>query len=84
MRICNLEFTDKLPEKRCGLEEKLPENCLYYPLSDGGLYAARAQIGIEPHPLLYFSEAAVYCDGCWVVGVDVIKNEYLRMSLRFS
>ena len=76
MQICHLEFTSDLPQKRCGLEDFLPENCLYYPFADGGLYAVQSKIGTEPHPLLYFSEAAVFLDGFWVVGIDVLKNEY--------
>ncbi len=76
MRICNLEFTDNIPKKRCGLEDFLPEKLLCYPLPDGGLYAVKAKIGTEPHPLLYFSEAAIYKDGFWLVGIDALKNEY--------
>ena len=82
MRICNLEFTNNLPGKRCGLEEFLPENCLYYPFPDGGLYAVSAKIGVEPHPLLYFSEAAIYHDGFWLVGIDILKNEYFTPLFR--
>ncbi|MBQ2968146.1 MAG: hypothetical protein IJE10_08530 [Clostridia bacterium] len=78
MQICGLEFTPYSKDNiRCSLENSLPnEKVLYYPLKDGALFAVPAVIGIDPHPLLPFFEAAVYKDGAWIVGIDFLKNEY--------
>ena len=77
MQICNLDFVPFDGRTECALEQKLPkENCLVFPLPDGALFAVKATIGKDPHPLLPFSEAAIYTDGYWIVGIDRLKNEY--------
>ena len=74
MFICGLEFPVYDGVCKCALEQHLPPNILMYPLPDGALYAAPAKIGTEPHPLIYFSEAAIYRDGAWIVGIDRLQN----------
>lgn len=76
MLICGLDFLPYNGLAECDLERDLPENVLIHPLSDGALFAVKAQIGKEPHPLICFFEAATYKDGAWIVGIDRLQNRY--------
>lgn len=66
---------EKLPPV-CPLEQKIPENAYCCPIDGANLYAIPSEIGISPHPLLYFFEAAIYTEGAWVVGIDTKQNRY--------
>ena len=84
MLIAGLEFLPFDGVCKCALEQHLPQNVLVYRLEDGALFAVPAEIGKEPHPLIYFFEAAIYKEGVWIVGIDYIKNRYFTPILQSS